>query len=249
MNPIFCLKILNIFKKFIHSSWEIPILIYHSIGSNCVENQPLPLGLFKRHLDFFKENKYNVISLYKLIEMIRERKKVITPTVSLTFDDGYEDSFSVAYPMLKEYGFPAAIFVIVNKVGQKGYLNFDQINKMVTEGLITVGSHTMNHNHLLHLKEENIVYEIEESKNILENNLGCRIDFFAYPWGGFSPCIQTMLKNAGYKAAFTTNMRINKNPSQETSYAIKRMTVARGDSSLRFLVKVSGLGYCFSRQN
>lgn len=246
MNPKFCLKISGILKTFMPQFYEIPVLIYHSIGSPSKDS--VPLELFKQHMQFFKENRYQVISIYKLIELIRERKKITLPSACITFDDGYGDSFSVAYPILKEYSFPATLFVIVNKIGQDGYLNFAQIRQMLNENLITIGSHTMNHPDILRLDGRELFYEIEESKKVLQDNLKYKIDLFAYPWGVFSPRIQTIVKQAGYKAAFSTNSRISREPQYKDLYALKRMTMITRDSFLRFLVKVSGFGACFSRK-
>lgn len=240
------MKILNILKTYIPQFYEIPVLIYHSIDTP--DSNSIPLGLFKQHMQFFKENGYRVILINKLIEIIKEREKTMLPAVCFTFDDGYADTFNLAYPVLREYGFPAAIFVVVNKINQRGYLNFEQMNKMVAEGLITIGSHTMNHTSLLHLNDKELFYEITESKNVLEDNLKCKIDLFSYPWGGFSKHIQIIVRQSGYKAAFSTNSRIDRDPKDKDLYALRRITMSAQDSPLRFLAKVSGFGTCFARK-
>jgi len=238
-------RILGIFKTLFPWFYEIPILVYHSIGGD--KRESLPLALFKKHLQFFKENGFQVISLYRLIELMKEKKITSPSFISLTFDDGYADCFYLAYPLLKEYGFPATIFVVVDKIGQKGYLDFAQLKQMPNDKLVTIGSHTMNHRDLLSLDEKGLFYEIKESKRVLECNLNCKIDLFSYPWGRYSPHIQEILREVGYQAAFSTNLKVNNGLHSKDLYALRRLTLDPQDSYLRFLVKISGFGTFFAR--
>lgn len=240
------IKIINTFRTSLLQLYQIPILIYHSVGGDYID--AVPLDLFKRHLIFFKDNNYNVISLDKLTELLLKKDKIIMPTIALTFDDGYKDSFTYAYPVLRQYGFSATLFVIVNKISQQDYLDFNQMRQMVDDKLITIGSHSMNHPDLLKLDKKELLYEIETSKKVLEENLKCKIDLFAYPGGAFSPYIIEVVRQAGYKAAFTTNSKINIKLQMRYIYMLRRMTVDVDDSFLRFLVKVSGFGTCFARK-
>jgi peptidoglycan/xylan/chitin deacetylase (PgdA/CDA1 family) len=249
MNKNFSGGIWGICKKILPQRYEIPVLIYHSIGSNSMANESFPIDLLKRHFDFFKKNEYNVISINELINLIKENKKIVSSTVCLTFDDGYEDGFNVVYPVLKEYRFPALMFVVVNKIGQNEHLKLDQIKLMAAEGLISIGSHSMNHYNLLSLNEEQLFIEITESKKILEEKLGRQIDFFAYPWGAFSAQVMRIVKQSGYRAAFSTNSKIGRNLGENNDiYALKRMTMAKQDNKFKFLIKVSGFGGCFARK-
>lgn len=111
-----------------------------------------------------------------------------------------------------------------------------------------MGSHAMEHRYLLNLDQRQLIFEIKESKRILEDNLGFKIDFFSYPWGGFSHSIQDIVRDAGYKMAFTTNQGISRSIRHKDPYALKRLTMNCKDSLLRFYFKISGFGYCFSRK-
>lgn len=246
MNLSNIFNILNIYLGYI---CPMPIIIYHAISNNNLRDA-IPLENFKRHLDFFKENKYDIISLHRFNEILRSKKEIkrSNHSVCLTFDDGYEDFFHNAWPLLRDYRLPAALFIIANRIGQKGYLNLAQIKEMLSSHLISIGSHSMGHGYLPELDLGQLDYEIKESKSVLEMKLGCTIDFFSYPWGGFSARIKELVKDAGYKAAFTTNQGITRTHRHSDIYCLKRITMGRKDNYLKFLIKVSGLGYCFSRK-
>jgi len=244
------LPIFSALKTIFPCSYDTPVLIYHAISNNKDIPGGIPFKIFKRHMDFFKQNQYEVVPLKRIGEMQIEKDEPERHChlLCLTFDDGYEDFLNSAWSVLKDYNFPVALFLIVKQIGQKGYLSLAQIKEMLSSGLITIGSHTMEHRYLLELNSEQLNYEIKESKKILEESLGCSIDFFSYPWGGFSPRIEEIVKEAGYKAAFTTNQLLSRRRREKDNYCLKRMTMSSEDSFWRFLVKVSGFGYCFSRK-
>lgn len=246
MNFNFGSNILTFSKLIMPRLYDIPILVYHSVGIN--HQNSIHIDNFRRHLDFFKDNNYKILGLEELIGNFQLKRRAYKNSVCLTFDDGREDFFTHAWPLIRHYNFPVTIFPVVGKIGQRGYLGFEQIKEMLSGGLLTVGSHTMGHRCLLDLDPVQLKVETQESKRLLEDNLNCGVHFFSYPWGEFSSFVQRMVKEAGYKAAFTTNQGINRSIRHSDVYALKRLTMAEADNFFRFLVKVSGLGYCFSRR-
>ena len=73
---------------------------------------------FERQMRFLRERKYNIVSLEELTDLIKNKKKIPPMTVAVTFDDGYLDNILHAYPVLKKYDIPAAIFVVINRIGK-----------------------------------------------------------------------------------------------------------------------------------
>jgi len=78
-----------------------------------------------------------------LAALIEQKNTIPTRTISITFDDGYRDNYTYAFPILKKYGLPATVFIIVNEVGRLDRLSWDEIKEMQDSGIITFGSHTL----------------------------------------------------------------------------------------------------------
>jgi peptidoglycan/xylan/chitin deacetylase (PgdA/CDA1 family) len=137
----------------------------------------------------------------------------------ITFDDGYENVYRYAVPVLREEDCPATIFVLPGKfsgtndwdqfelpIEQRDRLmSLSQMQDTGSSGLITFGSHGMEHRNLASLSESEISYEIHESFSILTETLGHKfLPVLAYPWGSYSPNVLKMMKNTSYRFAFTT---------------------------------------------
>lgn len=239
-------KVVSFFMRVIPQLYQVPILVYHSIDG--VGQGAITARVFKSHLDFFEKNGYRAVSLQELAGLIKNKDAARAPLIALTFDDGYEDCYRIAYPLLKKAGYPAALFATFNRIGHPGYVTFAQLKEMAEAQVMTIGSHTMTHTDLLRLDTQGARYEIEDSKKALQDSLQLPVEFFAYPWGAFSADIQDIVKQAGYRAAFSTNSKIGAALKTRDLFALRRMTAAARDSFLRFLVKTSGFGSCFARR-
>ena len=168
----------------------------------------------------FDEEEYS-ITIDKFEWLIRESQKKgykFIPTdqvinnsdeknIYITFDDGYEGVYELAYPVLKKYKIPFTIFVTNNYLNEVGYLNTNQLRIMVKDELCSVGGHTLNHSLLRVMNERMIRREITQGKELLENELGIKINKFAYPFGSIfavdDRCIE-IVKESGYNMAFST---------------------------------------------
>jgi peptidoglycan/xylan/chitin deacetylase (PgdA/CDA1 family) len=197
---------------------------------------------FEKQMSFLKNNAYQVISLDEYVQGSRAGKKFSHKTVVITFDDGYLDNYTNAFPVLKKYHFPATIFVIPDFMGAKNLLTWDQIKEMSQNG-ITIGSHTRHHVYLPRLTKEQIKDEIIGSKSFIERRLGVPVYYLSYPTGGFTEEIKAITALAGYKAAFTTNRgddRYNIDP-----YELDRIHVNNWDNDFYFFWKLSGYDNLF----
>jgi peptidoglycan/xylan/chitin deacetylase (PgdA/CDA1 family) len=226
--------------------------MYHSISPNAQKDDRLTITpeTFKRQMDFLKKHRYNVITLKEAVNIIKNKKKAPYHTIALTFDDGYKNNYTYAFPVLKEYNFPATLFIIVNEVGrsQGDRVSWDDIKIMQASGLITIGSHTLNHSYLIDLaSQEEITNEVRDSKKALEEKLGCKIDVFSYPAGRFNEKIRQVVIDAGYKFAVATNP--GKKIPDDDIFAVKRLRISRNCENLFvFWVETSGY-YNLMREN
>ncbi|MCM8791835.1 MAG: polysaccharide deacetylase family protein [Candidatus Omnitrophica bacterium] len=226
--------------KYFSLYFDIPVLVYHSIKNR---------DSFKRQLEFLKKNSFDVLKPYDFtLRMNQSSKRSKRHPLLITFDDGYSDFFFNVFPLLLEFGFPAIIFLIVDKISKEGYLTYETINQMLNTGLIYIGSHTLSHRYLPFLKEKEQEFEIRESKRILEQNLKTEVRFFSYPWGGFNYSLQKKVSEAGYLCAFTTNQGFYWSLKHKDIFAIKRLTLREDESLLKFFLKVSGAAYLFQKR-
>jgi len=190
------------FKGF---SETIPILMYHYVeaplATTTMKGLYLDPLIFNDQLQELKKNNYQTLFVSEAATSLRTEKKLATKNVVLTFDDGYEDFYSVVWPLLKKYNYKATLYVIINKLGAKGYITRDQLRELASSGLVEIGSHTFNHPDLRNLKKKDAQFEIQASKKILEQISGQPVLTFAYPFGYYKFDFFEMMAKTGYTAA------------------------------------------------
>ena len=224
---------------FYQAHAEVPVLMYHhvepDIAGSSVHVSPLT---FMRQMEFLKVHGYRVVPLERLVQKIKAKEPVPSKTVAITFDDGTLGIFKYAFPVLKKMDFPATIFMITRDIGQKGFLSEEDL-RILDESGLAIGSHTVNHAFLPDLRDKNeLLYEMDESKKVLEQILGHPVTLFSYPAGGVTAEAEALLEALGYEGAVTTNYAARRGDP----YAIRRVKITEGKRSLfNFWLKVSGL--------
>ncbi|MFA6078299.1 MAG: polysaccharide deacetylase family protein [Candidatus Omnitrophota bacterium] len=210
---------------------EIPVLMYHYVG-------PVEKGsslyitpeTFKRQMEFLRAYRYNVVSLDKVVSYIEKKEKAPPRTVAITFDDGASNNFSHAYPILKKLSIPATFFVIVDRVGVPGYMDWKELREMSASGIADIGSHSKSHPWLTSLSRDGLRDEIAGSKEILEQKLGVRVKSFCYPGGIFDDRAKAAVRDAGYVVAVATNPAKG-NPRRDI-YAVKRVKISESAANM-----------------
>lgn len=224
-----------------NSKKGLTILTYHSISNKIEPDETVTPEEFERQLQYIKEN-YKVISLEEAIEYLQTDFEKVSGSIVITFDDGYGDNYYNAYPLLKKHNFPATIFLISNFIRNNGskYLSPSQIHEMKSNN-ISFGSHTVSHQILTRLTNEEVVREIRDSKDILESQLSQIINFFAYPVGtraDFDDAIMDIVKACKYTCA-CSNM-YGMNGENADIFALKRIGIETTDNFFIFKQKLDG---------
>lgn len=216
-----------------HQKIDLPILMYHHIRDyhNPKDKMGTQLSVspqnFEEQMAYLALEKYNTISLQHLVNFLEKGEVLPEKPIILTFDDGYKDVFQNAYPILQKYHLKATFFVIVNKVDTGNYLSWDDVKNMIQNGM-EIGSHTLNHPNLTKVSSEKAKDEIFQSKAILEEKLGQKINFFCYPSGEFNNQTIEFVKQAGYKAAVSIISGYEQLADQ--LYKLKRIRVSGGEN-------------------
>ena len=190
---------------------RVPVIMYHDIiaergpGSvwfDCTTEE------FTKQMEWLVEQGAQPISLEALHRHLTRGEPVPENAIVLTFDDNYQGFFDNAYPILKQYNFPAAMFVHTNFVGDKQNahpkMDWDTLRVLDKEGLVTIASHTLSHpEDMSRLPLETQENELRESKALLESELGHPVPYFAYPNGKGDKETFEAARLAGYTMAFT----------------------------------------------
>jgi len=187
---------------------KIPIIMYHYVeyvrDLNDFIRKRLDISpdLFEKELKALKENDFQTYFVKDIPDILGgEIQYDASKSAVLTFDDGYEDFYSVVYPLLKKYQLKGTVYIIYDYIGRRGFLNENQIKELVDSDLVEVGSHTLDHLYLKTLAKSVAKKQIEDSKTQLEKRFHINIKTFAYPYGAFNEQDEVMVKEAPYSAA------------------------------------------------
>lgn len=198
---------------------EIPVLLYHCIGKTPQNSYWISEDEFSSQMQFLKKNGYESISTNALDDGTRLPKKPVV----ITFDDGCQNLYTQAYPILKENGLFAEIYLIsdamaetdaerkqssTEQFGETGkfsvtsYLTWPEVKEMAENGMV-FGSHSKSHRMMGELSKEDIAYELMYSKLAIYANTGVTVKSFAYPFGNgnTSASIHKMLRKYGFSKA------------------------------------------------
>jgi peptidoglycan/xylan/chitin deacetylase (PgdA/CDA1 family) len=213
----------------------IPILTYHRFSDRCNSPLCIPARVFDQQMKYLKEHGYRVLTPEELIAFLEYRQGLPKKSVLITMDDGYRSVYSIAYPILKKYGFTATVFVYTNFVGASDMaITWDQLRKLKAEGF-TIGSHTVFHTDLTKKKEgeteseflARVTRELFESKKIIDRKLKQDTFIFAYPFGRYDQTTSQIAREAGYKVAMS--VRRGGNPFFANPLSLRRDQILKKD--------------------
>ncbi len=234
------------------------ILLYHSISvmqpSQDRWRMSVPPTLFAAHLHWLQRHGYTFVSFAEVLEMVRGMRPVPPKAVAITFDDGFSDTFTRAYPLLKALGVPATVFVVPQYLGAldpfpwldqpaafERPLTWEELRALARDERISVGSHTWSHRRLSELPIDAQQQEVAQAVAALEAQLGRPAPWFAYPYGhrgSFSDDTIACLRRVGVEAACTNIMGVNR--VGDSLWKLKRTRIGWEDRPWRFGLKLEG---------
>jgi len=224
-----------------------PILMYHAFGRSGEPSSRfiLPARRFAWQMAWLKRLRYRVLSLEEFLCYRREFRLLPARSVVITIDDGYADNYSVAYPILRRYGFPATIFLVSDNVGDanrwdkqgllagRPLMSWAEIRDMLHSD-VAFGAHTRTHPRLTTISPDRARDEIEGSRAELERELGVPVRFFSYPFGAYDATVSSIAEQVGFEGACST--RIGLNTLASPNFELRRSEVRGTDSIARFVL-------------
>lgn len=210
------------------------ILNYHGLQDEEKNYHPDPVysidvEQFEWHLQIIKENNISVVSLD---DFVKNKNNISEYSIIITFDDGHQSDYDLAFPLLKKYGLTATFYVsMMNIQNEKRWKEYKE---MAVAGM-TIGSHSVSHIPL-DLKDKNLIYsELADSKQILEENLNQEIKHFSFPFGRFNKLSLELAKEIGYQSSASTEFGFcDKNTDL---FQLKRLTI-RSDTNINTFKKI-----------
>jgi peptidoglycan/xylan/chitin deacetylase (PgdA/CDA1 family) len=195
---------------------SVPILMYHYIRTVTDPNDTLGANLsvspesFSKQLDYLSANNYQTISLQQLRDGFAGTYKIdkTKKPIIITFDDGYDDAYTQAYPILKKHNMIGVFYIISGQIGQSERMTSNQIAEIDKTGMV-IGSHSKNHLDLTSISSTQLNSQLLDSKSTLQLLLGHPVFDFCYPAGEYNANDIEALKVDGYLTAATTKTGIS----------------------------------------
>jgi peptidoglycan/xylan/chitin deacetylase (PgdA/CDA1 family)/glycosyltransferase involved in cell wall biosynthesis len=235
--------------------YEMPILMYHRVikdeSEKGIHGTYVTVDQFDEHMNILKDRGYETVVFEDLLKnKFKQRFDKNKKQIMITFDDGYEDNYNYAFPILKKYGFKAVVYLVshldynkwdvenINNPEKKYMLmTTEQLLDMQKNG-IEFGGHTKTHAKLSRIEPEEAREEIFESKESLENILDKKLISFAYPYGDLNDRVKQMAEEAGYKFAVATDS--GSVCFSDDLFQIRRIGIFPTINSLGFKRKIKG---------
>src|SRR5262245_46688267 len=223
-------------------------MYYHSISDAPMRSTVSP-PVFRRQMEHLASAGYHVLRFSEAVACLGADTPLPERSVVISLDDGFRDNYEQAFPILAMLGLPATVFLTASYIGgdrlptltRSEYvpqpLDWKQVREMHAHG-VEFGSHTLSHPMLDQVPQAEARREIVESKRLIEDRLGAPVPLFCYPRGHFDETVKDLVREAGYRAACTTQPGTN-GPHADL-FALRRTYVSRRDTPAEFAKKVAG---------
>ncbi len=232
-------------------TFQLPILMYHHVaptGSPKFTRWRVTPEAFEEQLRCLRDAGAYSITLEEWRTALMTKTPLPGKPVLITFDDGYLDFTTYAWPLLKRYGFSATVFIVAGFAGKTNrwdsifdygedlpLLTWEQIRQLHGEG-VEFGSHTLSHYPLTSLSPAEVIHEASHSRIIMEQELSIPITIFAYPYGDLDPLVQRLIGSCGYDIA--VSCRPGYSSFQDPLLQLARIEISGTDTLEEFKSKL-----------
>lgn len=219
-------------------TWPLTILTYHHLSEDGEGDVNISVARFEEQLAALQEAGYQSVTLEQVYAYVEQGEPLPEKALLITFDDGYESNYTLAWPLLEKYGMKATIFVIGVSVGKDTYkdtdnamtphFSYEQAQEMIDSGTISIQSHTYDMHQwepfeegtfregILPLEGESeqeyiqaFTQDLTRSRTEIQENTTETVTALAYPGGRSTQLAQVLCGQLGLKATMTTEPRVN----------------------------------------
>ncbi len=188
---------------------QVNVFTYHRFNDSRYPSTNISIQDFSAHLDLLSQQEFSVLTLGQVVDKLQKGLSLPPRCAVITVDDAYRSFLTDGWPLLKQYGYQATLFVSTDTVGGGGYLSWQEL-RLLQEAGIEIGNHSASHAYLLdRLPSESgedweirVTSDLRRSQQAFENHLGSAPKLFAYPYGEFAPELVSLVKSEGFTAAF-----------------------------------------------
>jgi len=181
--------------------------IYHRFGEDTYPSTNIRVSQFQDQIDYLADNNFTVLSLPEVIQALQDNAPLPDKVVTITVDDAYRSVYDVAYPLLREKGWPFTVFVATDGVdkGMRAYMTWDQMREMQKHD-VTFANHSASHDHLAFTNEgedvaswrKRVTMDIQTAQQRLRDEFGLAPMLFAYPYGEYNVELMELVAELGY---------------------------------------------------
>lgn len=197
-----------LFSSFPAFAGQANIFVYHRFGDNRYPSTNIALRNFEAHLKILQQQNLSVLTLGEVVACLRQGQSLPAAVAVLTVDDGYKSFLTGAMPLLRQYGYPATLFISTGSVGREGFLSWEDLKALSLQG-IEIGNHSLSHPYLVEREASETVSQwlqrasddIVAAQQAFRENLGQTPRLFSYPYGEATPEIEALVKSLGFTAA------------------------------------------------
>lgn len=244
----------NLFTAYTdYDKYRIPALLYHNIVPDAEYHMQglmhITQSNFKDHMLKIKEAGYTPVLFEDLVNAAEGKFQLPQKPILITFDDGYSSNYDYAYPILRDLGFKATVFIITSSVGLGGagvtfpHFTWEQAAQMQQSGVMSIQSHSNTHRDFSLLSDDEAFEDMLVSKKLIESSLGTDCIVFSYPYGKFTVAARSFSEISGFSMeAFVADS--SDNTADADTREFYRLTVdgtLSGDDLVRKIISDSSM--------
>jgi poly-beta-1,6-N-acetyl-D-glucosamine N-deacetylase len=200
---------LTILTSDVLSAGRVNCFIYHRFDESRYPSTNISAEVFLAQLSYLKEQGYEVLSLSEIARRLQNGEPLPEKGAALSVDDAFQSFYQVAMPILRRFDFPVTLFVNTDAVASPGYLDWQQLQQLQSEG-VEIGNHSASHDYLVEMRpgedfpawRNRVRSDIRRAQMALETHLDKVARIFAYPYGEYVPELFDIVKELGFEAAF-----------------------------------------------